>query len=323
MASAPLAPASEEGVDAPAHLHNAADPADAKDEANLAALMAREARLAKYAALKEKAAAQIGRGPASRDASPGAAGAEKAEGADAAGNAIEHEAGPPEVPLVEKLTTGKNLIVSEIVVGVAIAVALAFIWHAVSGLFIHPTERPLVAAAPARKAAPPKAPLPVVVQTPAASVAKVPAARPVVVASAPVAKVVPSAPAAKIVRPREVHTESAEDEPHVVEPAPVAEEPKPVEPVAPKAPENIPAKIVEGSQPPLPPWAKNLDVATVVKLDAVIDEKGNLGETKIVSGPRLLERAAQQAVQLWIFQPAQTDGKPTASHMELTVEFKR
>ncbi len=109
----------------------------------------------------------------------------------------------------------------------------------------------------------------------------------------------------------------------MVEPAPVSEEPRAEAPVAPKPPENIPAKIVEGSQPPLPPWAKNLDVATVVKLDAVIDEKGNLGETKIVSGPRLLERAAEQAVQLWIFEPAQAGGKPAASHMVLTVEFKR
>ncbi|HEY3967392.1 MAG TPA: energy transducer TonB, partial [Planctomycetaceae bacterium] len=72
-----------------------------------------------------------------------------------------------------------------------------------------------------------------------------------------------------------------------------------------------------------PPWAKTLDVSSVVRLDAVIDEKGNLGETRIVSGPRLLERAAQQAVQLWIFEPAQLDGKPTAAHMVLTVEFQR
>ena len=42
-----------------------------------------------------------------------------------------------------------------------------------------------------------------------------------------------------------------------------------------------------------------------------------------MSGPRLLERAAEQAVQLWIFEPAQLGGKPTATHMILTVEFQR
>jgi outer membrane biosynthesis protein TonB len=324
----------------------AAEPSDAKDQANLAALMAREARLAKYAALKDKAASQIGRG----QPPPGALKAAEAPAGEA-GASVEGEAevevGPPKVPLSERLTTGKNAVIVEIVAGVAIAVALGFIWHAVRGLIIHPSDRPVaVAAAPVKKAVPPKAP-PVVVQTPAAPVEKVaaaippapvnaPAARPTVVASAPVAKasaakasaatpsVVASAPASKTVQPAPARSESAEETgPRVVEPPPVTEEPKPAGPVAPKAPEDIPAKILSAPQPGFPSWAKTLDVASVVKLDAVIDEKGNLGQTKIVSGPRLLERAAQQAVQLWIFEPAELDGKPAASHMVLTVEFQR
>ncbi len=155
-------------VAVPAGAHDdAVEPTDANDKANLAALMAREAKLAKYAALKEKAAATIGRGLAAPKAPKGAEGAEatgKAEGAEgaegeaAAGDAIVEEAGPPPVPLVERLTTGKNLIYSEIVVALAIVVAFFFIWHAVSGLFIHPSDWP-EAAAPARKA-PSKKPLP-------------------------------------------------------------------------------------------------------------------------------------------------------------------
>jgi hypothetical protein len=165
-------------------------------------------------------------------------------------------------------------------------------------------------------------------QSPGASVAKVAAvskvsvATPAAVTSAPVA----SAPAAKVVRssPALGPSESADEEgPHVVEPEPAVDQPKPVERVEPKVPENVPAKIVSEAQPPLPPWAKSLDVGTVVKLDAVIDEKGNLETTRIVSGPRLLRRAAEQAVQLWIFEPAELDGKPAASHMVLTVEFQR
>ena len=85
----------------------------------------------------------------------------------------------------------------------------------------------------------------------------------------------------------------------------------------------MPAKILSAPQPPFPSWAKKLDVASVVKLDAAIDAKGNLEQTKIVAGPRLLERAAEQAVQLWIFEPAKLDGKPAESHMVLTVEFQR
>jgi len=91
----------------------------------------------------------------------------------------------------------------------------------------------------------------------------------------------------------------------------------------PAAPVIVPAKIVSQFQPPLPPWAKDVDVYGVVTLDAEIDEKGNLGRMKLVSGPRVLESAAEAAVGLWIFQPAMENGKPTTTHMELTVEFQR
>ena len=133
-----------------------------------------------------------------------------------------------------------------------------------------------------------------------------------------------SAPTSKIDQPSPARSEPAGDDgPRVVETPPVSEEPEPVASVAPTAPENIPAKIVSAPQPGFPSWAKKLDVGSVVRLDAVIDGKGNLGQTKILSGPRLLERAAQQAVQLWIFEPAQLNGKPAATHMVLTVEFQR
>jgi len=87
--------------------------------------------------------------------------------------------------------------------------------------------------------------------------------------------------------------------------------------------ETIPARIVSQSPAAIPPWAKGLDTDGVVKLDALIDEKGNLRETKPLSGPRLLQHAAERAVALWIFEPALTDGKPTATHMVLTVQFQR
>jgi hypothetical protein len=84
-----------------------------------------------------------------------------------------------------------------------------------------------------------------------------------------------------------------------------------------------PARIVSQSPAAIPPWAKGMDTDGVVKLDVLIDEKGNLRETKPLSGPRLLQHAAERAVALWIFEPARTDGKPTATHMVLTVQFQR
>jgi periplasmic protein TonB len=86
---------------------------------------------------------------------------------------------------------------------------------------------------------------------------------------------------------------------------------------------TVPAKIVSQSLPSVPSWAKELDTDAVVQLDALIDEKGNVAQTKPLSGPRVLQRVAEQAVALWIFEPALSDGKPTATHMVLTVQFQR
>ncbi len=87
--------------------------------------------------------------------------------------------------------------------------------------------------------------------------------------------------------------------------------------------ETIPVRIVAQPAPAIPPWAKGLDTDGVVKVDALIDEKGNLRSTKALSGPRLLQHEAERAVALWIFEPALLDGKPTATHMVLTVQFQR
>jgi hypothetical protein len=89
-----------------------------------------------------------------------------------------------------------------------------------------------------------------------------------------------------------------------------------------KTGEITPAKIVSQTPPTLPEWAKDLDMAAVVKLDALIDEKGNVVEAKPLSGPRLLQAAAERAVTLWVFEPALSDGKPIASRMVLTVQFQ-
>jgi periplasmic protein TonB len=90
-----------------------------------------------------------------------------------------------------------------------------------------------------------------------------------------------------------------------------------------KGGETIPARIVAQPAPAIPPWAKGLDTDGVVKVDALIDEKGNLRSSKALSGPRMLQHEAERAVALWIFEPALTDGKPTATHMVLTVQFQR
>lgn len=85
----------------------------------------------------------------------------------------------------------------------------------------------------------------------------------------------------------------------------------------------IPPQIVSQPQPTFPSWANDIDMDSEVLLEASIDEKGQITHTRVLSGPRALQREAQKAVALWIFEPALENGKPVATHMVLTVEFQR
>ena len=203
----------------------------------------------------------------------------------------------------------------KIAAGVLIAIALGVAWRETRGLAI-PVFRKSASVSPKLQ--------PVPIQPP-------PPQAPVATAGA-IAKM-PDTPKADLAVP--VKNEGVENSAAAAPPTPEVSESapkpgpsssadaKPQEPREPKIPEIIPPRIVSQPQPPLPPWATNLEIgAAVVKLDAVIDEKGNLVEATPLSGPRALQRAAQEAANLWQFQPALSDGKPTATHMVLTVEFQ-
>ena len=84
----------------------------------------------------------------------------------------------------------------------------------------------------------------------------------------------------------------------------------------------VPAKILSQSQPGIPSWAQGIETDGIVQLDALIDEKGNVKETRPLSGPRALQKEAERVVALWVFEPAMAGGKPTATHMVLTVQFQ-
>jgi protein TonB len=83
-----------------------------------------------------------------------------------------------------------------------------------------------------------------------------------------------------------------------------------------------PAQLLKSVPPVYPSNAKTQRVAGDVKIDALIDAAGNVSTTKILSGPVLLHQAAIVAVKQWKYQPAQLDGKPTAMHLTVTVQFR-
>jgi hypothetical protein len=235
---------------------------------------------------------------------------------------------------IRELTVRNNKIALALVACIVVGAALGVAWD-VTGM-LYPESRVSLASIarmshlPARrKAAPandasakpgkpataqtPKIQPPAVAQVPAARMAKNPAATTEDPRSARKPKV-PEDSSAML-------TSKMEESPNGLDSAPAGD--TKTRKHGPGAPELIPAKIVSQYQPYLPNWAKDLDLQGVVTLDAVIDEKGNLRAMKVLSGPRALESAAEGAVGLWLFEPAQLNGKPTTTHMTLIVEFQR
>ena len=288
-----------------------AEPENEKDQKHLSALMEREARLAKFAAFKEKQAEKIQRDAAARDAGKGGA-KDAVEGASEIEDASDSKPVWTKVTLLDKLTTGKNATYVTIGVAALIAVALFFVWQAVRGIFIHPADVP-VASAPAQPtAAPAPAANPA---TPDAS----PAPAATASANAPQPIVVPAQKATAALRvPAEVRrapnrSDAAADS----DAARLRDRKQDAAGASPMAP----AMVLSQPQPTLPHWAKDMELDGVVTMDVTINEKGNVADTKVLSGPRALQHEAERALSLWQFQPARLGGKPTSSHITLSVEF--
>jgi protein TonB len=83
-----------------------------------------------------------------------------------------------------------------------------------------------------------------------------------------------------------------------------------------------PAHLVKSVPPLYPQMARTQRISGNVSIDAVVDVDGNVGTMKVLSGPAILHRAALDAVKQWRYEPAMLDGKPTASHLTVIVQFR-
>lgn len=102
---------------------------------------------------------------------------------------------------------------------------------------------------------------------------------------------------------------------------------KPIAPPSgPKAPIRVggrvkaPTPIVQ-VYPEYPALARQARIQGQVLIDAVLDEKGNVVEMKIVSGPPLLYQAAEDALRKWKYEPTYLNDQPIAVQMIVTVTF--
>jgi protein TonB len=104
--------------------------------------------------------------------------------------------------------------------------------------------------------------------------------------------------------------------------------PAPVAPVVrPKGPVRVGGRVKEPRlisriDPVYPPLARQTHMTGTVIIDAIIDERGDVIEMKVVSGPPLLIQAALDAVRRWKYEPTYLNDQPVPVQLNVTVTFK-
>lgn len=82
------------------------------------------------------------------------------------------------------------------------------------------------------------------------------------------------------------------------------------------------ANVLESPAPVYPTDARAAHVQGEVIVEAVVGKNGEVLETRIVSGPALLQEAAQHAVQRWRYRPYLADGKPVEILATALIDFR-
>jgi protein TonB len=83
-----------------------------------------------------------------------------------------------------------------------------------------------------------------------------------------------------------------------------------------------PPRPIFTPQPIYPALAKQTKVQGDVRIDAVIDEQGNIVEMRVLSGHPLLVNAALNAVSQWKYEPTLLNERPVAVQFVVTVQFR-
>lgn len=81
-------------------------------------------------------------------------------------------------------------------------------------------------------------------------------------------------------------------------------------------------KLISRSEPVYPPIARQMRVAGVVELLAVVGTDGRIRELQLLSGNPLLAPAALDAVKRWVYKPTYLNGMAVEVMAPITVTFK-
>jgi len=83
-------------------------------------------------------------------------------------------------------------------------------------------------------------------------------------------------------------------------------------------PSRAESRAIKSRVPPVyPEIAKRMRIGGTVKLEATVDATGRVKDVKALSGSRMLDAAAEDAVRRWTFEPGAGD-----SNVEVQVNFE-
>jgi len=82
-----------------------------------------------------------------------------------------------------------------------------------------------------------------------------------------------------------------------------------------------PPRAIYTPAPPYPIIARQTKIQGVVVIDAILDEKGNVVEAKVVSGHPLLIQAALDTVRDWKYEPTYLNNEPISIELIVNVTF--
>ena len=80
--------------------------------------------------------------------------------------------------------------------------------------------------------------------------------------------------------------------------------------------------LIQKTIPVYPPIAKATRTQGTVELQATISKSGTIENLRVISGSPMLQQAALDAVQQWIYRPYLLNGQPVEVETTVNVVFR-
>lgn len=81
------------------------------------------------------------------------------------------------------------------------------------------------------------------------------------------------------------------------------------------------ALLLRKVDPTYPPLARQMRIQGLVRFQAIIGKEGEVKDLRFVSGPRVLQQAATEAVKRWVYRPTLLDGRPVEVSTQIDLNF--